>query len=297
MFKKLLSAIAFGCIALCATAQELEQSFSLVGNDTYSHGIIPQTLTYDSESQFWIGTKSNEEDYPGYWKKISVYNENLEPLVNIESEYGIIPILFKNAIMCGYSVPVSQGIFNGDKKYEYITPTSVDKAGRIHGVAIKQDDETILATLSFGNYSVLHGYLNENSYPFEVLKIGENKFLLVNLWDNESDSEGRCHIIRLYSIDTMGNHTSIKKVRDIPQMKVSPTLPQKNETIKINLADMKSPNKLSVIDTNGKVCFTQTIQANQKDLELSTNGMPTGMYIIRVTDGNKDVDNCRVIIR
>lgn len=54
---------------------------------------------------------------------------------------------------------------------------------------------------------------------------------------------------------------------------------------------------LSVIDSNGKVCFAQSIKAGQESMEISTNGMPAGMYIIRVTDGNKQVDNCRIIIR
>lgn len=54
---------------------------------------------------------------------------------------------------------------------------------------------------------------------------------------------------------------------------------------------------LSVIDSNGKVCFTQSIKAGQESMEISTSGMPAGMYIIRVADGNKEVDNCRIIIR
>ena len=53
---------------------------------------------------------------------------------------------------------------------------------------------------------------------------------------------------------------------------------------------------LAVIDSNGKVCFAQSIKAGQESMEISTSGMPAGMYIIRVTDGNKEVDNCRIII-
>ena len=53
----------------------------------------------------------------------------------------------------------------------------------------------------------------------------------------------------------------------------------------------------SVIDSNGKVCFTQSIKAGQESMEISTSEMPAGMYIIRVADGNKEVDNCCIIIR
>ena len=54
---------------------------------------------------------------------------------------------------------------------------------------------------------------------------------------------------------------------------------------------------LSVIDSNGKVCFAQSIKVGQESMEISTSEMPAGMYIIRVADGNKEVDNCRIIIR
>lgn len=80
-------------------------------------------------------------------------------------------------------------------------------------------------------------------------------------------------------------------------MKVTPTLPKMNETVKVDLTDLKSPSELSVIDSNGKVCFAQSIKAGQESMEISTSGMPAGMCIIRVTDGNKEVDNCRIIIR
>ena len=53
----------------------------------------------------------------------------------------------------------------------------------------------------------------------------------------------------------------------------------------------------SVIDSNGKVCFTQSIKTGQESMEISTSEMPAGMYIICVADGNKEVDNCRIIIR
>ena len=36
---------------------------------------------------------------------------------------------------------------------------------------------------------------------------------------------------------------------------------------------------LSVIDSNGKVCFAQSIKAGQESMEISTSGMPAGMYI------------------
>lgn len=302
MLKKLLSAIALVCFALCANAQELEQNFSFLGENCF-HGIIPQVVTNGGVSSlFWISTK---DDYHNStkrcWNDLAIYDNNLEQILKIAPPKGIIPISYFNSNMNGYCMPASQRLFDNDNKYEYITPTIVESEYKyIRGISINQDDGTTLATINFNNGERLGSiYPADNDFPIEVLLIDDKAYLLLKLWkDDENTDTGELEIIRMYSFKMGEISTSIKKIKDIPaRMKCSPTLPLKNESIKIDLADMKSPSKLSVVDMNGKVCFTQTIQANQKNVELSTSGMSAGMYIIRVTDGNKEIDNCRVIIR
>lgn len=293
--------MALGCIALCASAQELEQTFSFSNQNAY-HGIIPQAFTSNRTSQFWISTKddmyiSNKRS----WNDFTIYDSNMEQIIKVVPPKGIIPISYFNSNMDGYCMPASQKIFDNDNKYEYITPTIVEGEYMfVKGIAIKQEDGTTLATINFDNGESLGSiYPADKDYPIEVFLIDDKAYLLLKLWkDDESTSSGELEIFRMYSFDFGKISTSIKKVRDIPtKMKVFPTLPQKNEVIKVDLTDMKSPRKLSVVDTNGKVCFTRSIQTGQTKMELSTSGMPAGMYIIRVTDGNKKVDNCRVIIR
>lgn len=293
--------MALGCIALCANAQELEQTFP---NQYEYHGIIPQVVTSNRISQFWISTEDDEyKSSKPCWNDFTIYDSNMEQIINVVPPKGIIPIGYFNSNMDGYCMPASQKIFDDDNKYEYITPTTIVEDGHdmyIKGIAIKQEDGTTLATFNFDNGESLR-FINQDDrdYPIEVFLIDNKAYLLLKLLkEDESFFRGRLDIFRMYSFDFGKISTSIKKVRDIPtKMKVVPTLPQKNEVIKVDFTDMKSPSKLSVVDTNGKVCFTQSIQSNQTNLELSTSGMPAGMYIIRVTDGNKEVDNCRVIIR
>lgn len=293
--------MALGCIALCANAQELEQTFP---NQNAYHGIIPQVVTSNRTSQFWISTEDDEYiSSKPCWNDFTIYDSNMEQIINVVPPKGIIPIGYFSSNMDGYCMPASQKIFDDDNKYEYITPTTIVEDGHdmyIKGIAIKQEDGTTLATINFDNGESLR-FINQDDrdYPIEVFLIDNKAYLLLKLLkEDESFFSGRLDIFRMYSFDFGKISTSIKKVRDIPtKMKVVPTLPQKNEVIKVDFTDMKSPSKLSVVDTNGKVCFTQSIQSNQTNLELSTSGMPAGMYIIRVTDGNKEVDNCRVIIR
>jgi len=235
-------------------------------------------------------------------KTLTIYDKDFEPKTTLSSPTSIIPISYRDSYRDSYCIPVTQNLFNNDEAYEYIVATTIDKwNGAVKGFSIVQEDGTVLYTMLFGENEVLAApvdFDSNNAFNIEVLEFGGKYYLCLNItiYKNENDWYGT-DMKRIYSFERGKISTSIKKVRDIPQIKVSPTLPQKNETIKVNLGDMKSAQKLYVVDTNGKVCFTQSIQPGQENVELSTSGMPAGMYIIRVSDGNKDVDNCRVIIR
>lgn len=299
MFRKLLSVVALGCSALCANAQKLEESFSYFSEGIFYHGIIPQDVTYSRASQFWISTKVDL--YDRAWADVSVYDQDMEQVVKIAPINGIIPIKYIENSGNNCCIPISQRIFDSGAKYEYITPAAlVGNDKFVSGIAIMQEDGKTLSTLNFGNGEYLSSiHKADDDFPIEVLLIDSKCYLLLKLWkDDPNGHAGELSIIRMYSFDIGNISTSIKKLKDIPvQMKVTPTLPKMNETVKVDLADLKSPSKLSVIDSNGKVCFAQSIKAGQESMEISTSGMPAGMYIIRVTDGNKEVDNCRIIIR
>lgn len=296
MLKKLLSAIAVGCFALCANAQD-DYFTDVFSKEVQCFGIIPDVVLSEDTNNFWVFSDNEEDDNFFRFNEVSIYDEDLNLIKTISSKC-IIPFQYTDAYRQTCRIPASQDLFNNDDKYEFITAASYYSeegsiSKKITGLSIVQDDGTVLASIPFNDgYRLPTQYYGDfDGLPVSILHLGGKYYLSVQLINDNSD------IVRLYSFERGKISTSIKKVRDTPRMKVSPTLPQKNENIKIDLADMKSPNKLSVIDTNGKVCFTQTIQANQKNVELSTSGMPAGMYIIRVTDGNKEVDNCRVIIR
>lgn len=106
MLKKLLSAMALGCIALCANAQELEQTFP---NQNAYHGIIPQVVTSNRTSQFWISTEDDEYiSSKPCWNDFTIYDSNMEQIINVVPPKGIIPIGYFNSNMDGYCMPASQ---------------------------------------------------------------------------------------------------------------------------------------------------------------------------------------------
>lgn len=298
MIKKLLATMTLGCIAFSANAQAFKHVLS-ISDDLNPHGILPEEILSFDKSMFWMGRSNVAEGRQSFiLKTLTIYDKDFEPKTTLSSPTCIIPLSYRDSYRYSYCIPVTQNLFNNDEAYEYIVATTIDKfSGAAKGFSIVQEDGTILYTMLFGENEVLKAS-EDNACNIEVLEFGGKYYLCLNItiYKNENDWYGT-DMKRIYSFERGKISTSIKKVRDIPQIKVSPTLPQKNETIKVNLGDMKSAQKLYVVDTNGKVCFTQSIQPGQENVELSTNGMPAGMYIIRVSDRNKDVDNCRVIIR
>lgn len=305
MIKKILATMAMGCFAFSANAQAFKQVLS---DDVYNpHGILPEEILSFDKSMFWMGKcgyynprVDDAISINHFITSLTIYNKDFAYQKDLSSSTFIIPISYIDSYRDDYRLPVTQNLFNDDEAYEYVIATSMDKRGWAEGFSIVQEDGTILYSMLLDKNERLTAcdWYSENR-PIEVLHFGDKYYLLLDVYhyDNEEDYYLGTSTCRIYSFERGKISTSIKKVRDIPQIKVSPTLPQKNETIKVNLGDMKSAQKLYVVDTNGKVCFTQSIQPGQENVEISTSGMPAGMYIIRVSDGNKDVDNCRVIIR
>lgn len=258
------------------------------------HGVVTGKVA--PKEYLWT---ADAKDNNGFLN-VSVYDSDIKPVFSIKSAEPIIPFSFVNYASARYLCPVAQGLFgNNDTKFEYITGI-YDGDSTPTGVVIKQEDGTALVTIAFGEgYSLPHTYIADyDGLVIEVLHFDYKYFLCFHLRYVSSEDAEAQDFIRLYEFDPGHISTSIRKVADIPtKMKVSPTLPAKNETIKVDLSSMSSPCKLTVVDMNGKVCLAQSVQVGQKSVELSTSGLAAGMYIIRVSDGKKNVDTCRVIIR
>lgn len=289
-------------LPICAKAQDLP----LVLSGHNEVGILPGSFTVDGDDQLYTYPLNEGKKENVGIQHINLYDTYLKPIRSITAEGGIIPFLHYTNSEKSY-LYVTQDVFDRDDKYEYISVLSFDDdyPNFASGIKIQNEDGKILAKIPFeDNWKLSTFYTNEKDItPIRIFHLfgsnHEQSYLCLDLWRSNDDYHaGEEVITRIYAFEEGNISSSIKKVKDIPtRMKVNPTLPQKNETIKVNLGDMKSPHKLYVVDTNGKVCFTQSIQPGQENVELSTSGMPAGMYIIRVSDGNKDVDNCRVIIR
>ena len=106
------------------------------------------------------------------------------------------------------------------------------------------------------------------------------------------------HFVRLYSFKHGNVSSSVKQVRDIPRkISASPVFPHKNEVVKIDLSSLQSPKSLIVVNTAGQTVLSQSLSNGQKEVNIETGHLTTGMYIVRVADANNEYDNCRIIIR
>lgn len=158
-----------------------------------------------------------------------------------------------------------------------------------------KDNGSIITTIDFGEGN----YIPQLDLPlFRIYQIyGKNLkklfYLSIILQDQNHD-----YFTRYYSFEKGKVASTIKQVKDIPHnIKATPTLPKANESVKVDLGEMTSAHTLSVVNASGTIVARQTLTDGQKEATVSTHGLPAGMYIIRVSDGKTETDNCKIIIR
>ena len=214
--------MALGCIALCANAQELEQVLSV--SDEYNpHGILPYEVLLDDKTEFWMGKGVTAENRQAFLlKSLTIYDDKLEPKLTLSSPTSIIPISYRDSYRDSYFVPATQDLFNDDDAYEYIVASSNDFGGATKGISIIQEDGTVLYTITFGEKEVLEAidsWDRNNTTNIEVMHVGGNYYLCLNIHTNDVSWDGN-DTKRIYAFERGKISTSIKKVRDIPHVKV-----------------------------------------------------------------------------
>lgn len=304
MIKNILATMALLSLPICAKAQDLP----LVLSDHNEVGILPGYFTFDEDDQLYTYPLNEKYEGSGNYvgiQHINLYDTYLNPIRSITAESGIIPFLHYSGRDKNF-LYVTQTIFDRDDKYEYISAQSFDDVFKnAKGIKIQNEDGKILAEIPFEDKWMLSTFYNkEDDIPpiriFHLFGLNhEQSYLCLDLWRNNSDYDhGEECITRIYAFEEGKISSSIKKVKDIPsRMKVNPTLPQKNEVVKIDLSSIESPKKLLVVSSEGKIVRSKTISNDQKETSIETENLPVGMYIIQVADAKNTYENCRIIIR
>lgn len=290
------------------------KEFLLEGGHDWTY-YIKGTYTFsieNTESNSYIGIERNCTEfkygcrYIGEWKEVvKDYGDSRDHQwityrnVSSGAEYE--------------SLLVTQNLFNNDKAYEYIQPlyeqyiNSTDERDRDGdgvidyintsyrvrpiGFRIVQDNGNILASIKYDD-----GIYGDDYYGLEYLHFETKGYLVAKVHKKKDENSSEYYSI-FYSIDP-SNPTSIKAVRtEKTGIKAMPAIARQSEVVNVDVSKFKNPRHVSVVSSNGQTVMTRNIADGQSHVEVQTSGLPAGLYIVKVTDGQSVSDNCKIIIR
>lgn len=297
----LLAALA--ALSVTVQAQDFEHVGELPISDEIRSCLLPREFTKDRQTQFIT--------YNGWWSGDitgidCIYDMYLNKIKESFALPGGLAQLYYYSDFTGVSyiteckalpIFITQTLFDEDDSYEYLSLIREDQHKKeCTGVTLRKDDGEVITSIDFGNYTAS---LYTDDYSFQILRCYDEKhckdiwYLAINLRDKDYNS-----IIRFYSFEKGKLASTIKQVKDVRHnIKATPALPKANELVKVDLGDMKSPQTLSVVNANGVIVSRMILEEGQKEACVSTHGLPAGMYVIRVSDGKTESDNCKIIIR
>lgn len=209
---------------------------------------------------------------------------------------------------------ITQNLFNADKAYEYVVPicqqsvertneTDRDGDGEVDqivtwydyacpGFKIMQDNGNVVATVMFDEGYILNRYdrhlsfvhfENKNYIVAEVMKTGS---------DDKTESASIFYAI------TPGDAASIKAVRtERTGLKATPELARKNEMVVVDFRGIENAKLLSVVNGNGQTVMQTPVANGQTSYRLNTSNLPAGLYVVKVDNGKRMTESCKIVVR
>lgn len=281
-----------------------------IGQITYS---LVDSLTssgYRQQSGKYSGTlKYYGPSLTGAWKeapeKSDVYSFDVSVLV---SSYDDMVSHYD----CN-NFYITQNLFNADKAYEYVVPicqqsvertveTDLDGDGEVDqidtrygcvypGFKIMQDNGNVLATVMFDEGYSFSGYKDLSFVHFE-----NKNYIVAGVKKTVGDGETEYASI-FYAI-TPGDAASIKAVRtERAGLKATPELAHKNEMVVVDFRGIENAKLLSVVNGNGQTVMQTPVANGQTSYRLNTSNLPAGLYVVKVDNGKRMTESCKIVVR
>lgn len=282
-----------------------------IGQITYS---LVDSLTLSGDRQQcgkYSGTlKYYGPSLTGAWKE--------DPEKSNEQSFEIRPLkLYYYDMTSSYddgSFLITQNLFNADKAYEYVVPIcqlSVERTtetdcdgdgepdqivtwyGRTYpGFKIMQDNGNVLATIMLDE-----GYsLNTYESDFTFVHFENKNYIVANV--QKAGSDGETEYASIFYAITPGDAASIKAVRtERTGLKATPELARKNEMVVVDFSTIENAKLLSVVNGNGQTVMQVPVANGQTSYRLNTSNLPAGLYVVKVDNGKRMTESCKIVVR
>lgn len=209
---------------------------------------------------------------------------------------------------------ITQNLFNADKAYEYVVPicqqsvvrteeTDLDGDGEADqittwygcdypGFKIMQDNGNVVATIMLDEGYSLNGYDSD----FTFVHFENKNYIVANVQKTGSDGETE-HASIFYAI-APGDAASIKAVRtERTGLKATPELARKNEMVFVDFSTIENAKLLSVVNGNGQTVMQTPVANGQTSYRLNTSNLPAGLYVVKVDNGKRMTESCKIVVR
>lgn len=282
-----------------------------IGQITYT---LVDSLTLSGDRQQcgkYSGTlKYYGPSLTGAWKE--------DPEKSDERSFKIRPISLYYYDMAslyddGYFL-ITQNLFNADKAYEYVVPicqlsvertTETDSDGdgepdqivtwygcTYPGFKIMQDNGNVVATIMLDE-----GYsLNTYDSDFTFVHFENKNYIVANV--QKAGNDGKTEFASVFYAITPGDAASIKAVRtERTGLKATPEFARKNEMVVVDFRGIENAKLLSVVNGNGQTVMQTPVANGQTSYRLNTSNLPAGLYVVKVDNGKRMTESCKIVVR
>ena len=209
---------------------------------------------------------------------------------------------------------ITQNLFNADKAYEYVVPicqqsvertdeTDLDGDGEVDqivtwygyacpGFKIMQDNGNVVATVMFDEGYILNRY---DSY-LNFVHFENKNYIVANV--EKTGSDGKTERASIFYAITPGDASSIKAVRtERTGVKATPEFARKSEMVVVDFRGIENAKLLSVVNGNGQTVMQTPVANGQTSYRLNTSNLPAGLYVVKVDNGKRMTESCKIVVR
>lgn len=209
---------------------------------------------------------------------------------------------------------ITQNLFNADKAYEYVVPicqlsvertTETDSDGdgepdlivtwygcTYPGFKIMQDNGNVVATIMLDEGYSLNTYYSD----FTFVHFENKNYIVANV--EKAGSDGKTEYASIFYAITPGDAASIKAVRtERTGLKATPELARKNEMVVVDFSTIENAKLLSVVNGNGQTVMQTPVANGQTSYRLNTSNLPAGLYVVKVDNGKRMTESCKIVVR
>lgn len=205
-------------------------------------------------------------------------------------------------------VLLTQNFFNNDDKYEYLMPicnptteeTEYDNDG--DGINEKKYVRYDYDRIGFKVMSqsgreaakfILPSGYNHATSDVIFMMMDNERYLLVEAFP-ERDNHNTA--ILAYKVDAATS--SVRQMSAPIHIGVMPRVARRSEPVTVTFGDEgKTSRRVKVTGMNGSTVIAESVAAGETATTIDTSALSQGVYVVTVEDGEKAVENCKIVIR